>query len=63
MNANTTVLRQALNREFGPTAYNFALSVIGRQVAFKLSSKGFKKQPQDSDTNGAPRSAGRRTGM
>lgn len=49
-------LRAALEREYGPTAHNFALSVIGRQIAFSLASKGFKKTPTPSDTNGAPQS-------
>lgn len=59
MNAQATaspILRAALSRAYGPTAFNFALSVIARQVAFKLSSKGFATKKQQSDTNGAPQS-------
>lgn len=57
MNATASpILRQALTRHFGPTAYNFALSVTARQVAFKLSSKGFATRKQDSDTQRAPKS-------
>jgi hypothetical protein len=55
-NSASPILRAALNREFGPTAFNFALSVTARQVAFKLSSKGFATRKQTSDTNGAPKS-------
>jgi hypothetical protein len=54
--AQSAILHEALTRQYGPTAFNFSLSVIARQVAFKLSSKGFKAPSQKSDTNGAPKS-------
>lgn len=58
MNATkaSPILRAALSREFAATAHNFALSVIARQIAFSLASKGFKTTPVASDTNGAPKS-------
>lgn len=58
MNAKQTaspILRAALSRDFNATAANFALSVVARQTAFCLASKGFKKQTTASDTNGAPK--------
>lgn len=53
MNA-TTKTSDALNLNYGPSASNFALTVLARQTSFMFESKGFTTVIDKSDTNGAP---------
>jgi hypothetical protein len=46
---------QALSANYGPTARNYVLTVLAKQIAFTLESKGFSRKATNSDTNGAPR--------
>jgi hypothetical protein len=45
---------QALSANYGPTARNYVLTVLAKQIAFTLESKGFSRKATNSDTNGAP---------
>lgn len=46
----------ALRNVYGPTPRNYVLTVLAKQIAFSLESKGFSRKTEKSDTNGAPRS-------
>jgi hypothetical protein len=46
---------QALSANYGPTARNYVLTVLAKQIAFTLESKGFSRKATNSDTNGAPK--------
>lgn len=54
MNAITTKTSDALNQVYGPSAANFALTVLSRQISFCFESKGFTTVIDKSDTNGGP---------
>lgn len=57
MNA-TTKTSDALNLVYGPSAANFAMTVLARQVSFAFESKGFTTVIDKSDTNGEPKGDG-----
>jgi hypothetical protein len=44
----------ALRNEYQASARNYVLTVLGKQVAFRLESKGFSRRTEKADTNGAP---------
>lgn len=44
----------ALRNVYGPTPRNYVLTVLAKQIAFSLESKGFSRKTEKSDTNGAP---------
>lgn len=58
MTNETSKTSSALNLTYGPSAANFALTVLARQTSFLFESKGFTTVTDKSDTNGAPKGDG-----
>ena len=58
MTNETSKTSSALQLNYGPSAANFALTVLSRQVSFMFESKGFTTVTDKSDTNGEPAGGG-----